>query len=278
MPSVTKQTAKLRARGRTGSVVKRIAPACREERGVKINLYGRSGTGKTTLSATFPKPLLHLVCSGVGLGESLSIGGVKGVDDIELRDSEEVRALAEYVAEGNHYKTVVLDHATGFQDLVLREILGLIELPAQKSWGMASREQYGQCSLKTKEYFRLLLNLDCHVVIIAQEREFNTEGATDSLMPFVASALTPSVAGWLNPACNYICQTFIRQPTKEQVVKVAGKRTKVLQKLPGAEYCLRTAPNPIYTTKFRLPKGSPLPDVIVDPDFKKVERLIRQGG
>jgi hypothetical protein len=113
-----------------------------------------------------------------------------------------------------------------------------------------------------------------NVVIVAQEREFNTEDNNDLLMPFVASALTPSVVGWLNPACDYIGQTFIRQKEVIKKVKIAGK-VKERRMTDGVEYGLRTAPDPTFTTKFRLPKGTPVPDVIIDPDYDKIYALIR---
>lgn len=283
MPTVKKQrvkkTPKKRSvrkpkRRKTGSVLDRIAPVSVEDCGIKLNIYGRSGTGKTTIACDFPKPLLHIVCSAIGLGESRSVANVKGIHDVELRESSELDDLTYYVSDGN-FSTVVLDHATELQGLVLKEIMGLEELPAQASWGMASREQYGQCALQVKERLRKLLGLRCHVVIIAQEREFNTEGGGDLLMPFVASALTPSITGWLNPACDYICHTLIRQKTVKKTVKIGKKRIIKLVPGKGVEFCLRTSPNPVYTTKFRVPKGTKLPDVIVDPTFAKLNRLIQ---
>jgi len=280
MPTVKKWARKPRAKpvrkNNLGGAVGRIAPVVSSELPpVRMNLYGRSGTGKTTLACTFPKPLLHIVCSAIGLGESLSIRGVKDVHDVELHSSEEVVQLAELVARERNYVTVVLDHATGLQDLVLREIMGITELPVQKSWGMASREQYGQCAMKTKEYLRKLLSLGCHTVIVAQEREFESEGGGDLLAPYVASALTPSVTGWLNPACDYISQTFLRPGTVTKKVKLGGKTVSTQQRTGSAEYCARTGPDAVYATKFRLPKGTSLPDYIVDPDFDKLYRLIQ---
>lgn len=281
MPKVTKQKPTTRGK-RTGSVIDRIAPiGFNKERGIKLNLYGRSGTGKTTLWATFPKPILALVCSGGNKpGELLSINTPayrKSIRQVILEKSDDVGELVNYQNNGAEFQTLVLDHATGLQDLVLKEVLGLEEIPAQLSWGLATQQQYGQVALQMKERLRSLLNLDCNIVIVAQEREFNTDTQSDLLMPFVASALTPSIVGWLNPACDYLCQTFIRSKIEEKEVKVGNKMVKTQQRGSGVEYCLRTAPHDVYTTKFRLPKGTPLPDEIVDPTFEKLYKLI-QGG
>ena len=286
MPKVTKQkttTRRTKSSRIRASAIDRIEPiGFGANDGVKINLYGRSGTGKTTLWATFPKPILALVCSGGKKpGELRSINTAayrKTIKQATMNKSSDVAELVEYQQREGKFATLVLDHATSLQDLVLKEILGLDELPAQGSWGMARREDWGQCALQMKEILRALLSLDCNVIIVAQEREFDSEYEGELLMPYVASALTPSVVGWLNPACDYICQTFKRQRTVEKEIKVGRKKVRRQQKVKGAEYCLRTGPHPIYEAKFRLPKGSELPDVIVDPDFDKIKELIDQGG
>lgn len=253
-------------------VLDRIAPIELRE-GLKVNLYGLSRTGKTTLACTFPKKLLLI---GAEDGTK-SVHNVKGVDFVRLESSQELRDVVEFLKEGK-YKTGVLDTASSLQDLVLREILDLEELPAQLSWGLASRDQWGQCALKTKEMLRALLDLvDSHemnIVICAQERSFNTDEGGDVIMPYVASAVSPSTVGWLNAACDYILETFIRQKTKEKKTTIKKKVMTRRVVVKGVEYCARTAPDAVYTTKFRAPKGLPLPDVIVDPSYAKIMKII----
>jgi hypothetical protein len=273
MPKVVKQTMKPRKKQASS-----MLSAWPEDSGIKINLYGRSGTGKTTLWATFPGPILALICSG-----GRKPGELRSIDTPEYRKKITpviVRAstdIAKILNDGvDEYKTLVLDHGSGLQDLVLKEILGLDELPPQLSWGLATQQDYGQCSLQMKEILRALLSQSQNVVIVAQERDFNTDGGSDSLvLPYVASALSPSVVGWLNPAVDYIGQTFIRPRMVKEDIKIGGKKKSVTRKGKGVEYCLRTAPDSVYTTKFRLPKGRNLPDVIVDPSYAKLEALIK---
>jgi len=279
MPKVTKQTSRpAKARTKAIGVLDRIQPVGMDEDGIKFNVYGRSKTGKTRLACTFPKPLL-LVGTEKG---TRSVATVKGVDYVRLESSAEIMELVGLLITGR-YRTAVLDTAGGLQDMVLKEILGLSELPVQKSWGMAKREDWGTCGQQTKERLRSLLDLaeshGVNVVVIAHERNFNDEGSSDLIFPTVGSALTPSVAGWLNGACDYICQTFIREAETVKEISVGGRKSKVKSKTGGAEYCLRTGPHPVYMTGFRLPPGQDaLPDVIVDPSFDKLNKLIRQGG
>jgi len=273
MPIVKKQTNHKTTKKHGSSVVDRIGPVSLANSDMKINIYGRSGTGKTTLACTFPKPLLLI---GAEDG-TRSVHNVNGVDFVPITTSGELTELTEYVIQSDKYKTVVLDTASSLQDMILKEIMGIDELPAQKSWGMASRDQYGQCSLQTKERLRALLNLkDCNVVILAQEREFNTESDGSLLMPYTGSALTPSVTGWLNPACDYICQTFIRQRTELRTIKIGKKVSKKEQTIKGVDFCLRVAPDPVFMTKFRLPKGTELPEFLIDPNYEAIDKLIWQ--
>lgn len=243
--------------------------------GIKINVYGRSGTGKTTFACTFPKPLL---IAGTEDGTQ-SVSDVKMVDFIEVESSDTLREVIDLQSTTKKYRTIVLDTASALQDIVLKEILGIEELPAQRSWGMASRETWGQCTFQTKEILRSCLNLvaktGCNVVIIAQEREFNTEGDGDLLMPYVGSSLSPSVTGWLNPACDYIVQTFLQESTTEKSVKIGNKVIEKLVKTGGADFCLRVAPDPVYTTKLRVPRGAKIPKSIKNPDYDTLMAIIK---
>lgn len=281
MPVVNKQHPKV-STAKTGpkSVLNRIGPLAYGDDGIKINIYGASGSGKTTFWSSFPKKILAIVCSGGNKpGELRSINTPelrKSIDQVVLHKSSELLEITQYIQQNpKTYATVVLDHASGLQDLILREELELEEIPVQKSWGLATREQWGAIGVRIKEYLRALLNLQQHVVIVAQERAFNIEEDNASmLMPYVASALSPSVVGWLNPACDYICQTFKRQRMAKKQIKIGGKVQETLVKVGGVDYCLRVAPHETFTTKFRIPKGRTLPEDIVDPDFTKLLKLI----
>lgn len=242
----------------------------------KLNVYGRSGTGKTTFACTFPKPLLLI---GAEDGTK-SVANVKGVDFVRLENSDDLEVLTKHAAKG-HYKTVVLDSATFLQNIILKELLGLPKTPVQLSWGLATRAQYGQIAVIMKEHLRALLELDCQTVIIAQERVFNVdneESPSSLSLPYVASALSPSVVGWLNPACDYIVQTYIRQKSKLVKTKVGDAVVQSVKLLAGVDYCLRTGPNSTYATKFRLPKGTKLPECVVNPSYSKIAKLMKGGS
>ena len=266
---------------RSGSVLDRIAPVeFDSDEGIKMLLYGESGTGKTTFWSTFPGPILAIVCSGGNrAGELRSLGSDarKKVQTVTLESSSEMKELVEH-AKGGEFQTVVLDHASGLQDLVLKELLGLDEIPAQKSFGMASQQTYGQCTQMVKEYVRALLNLSCNVVIVAQQRTFGgkDDGLDPELIkPTVGAGLVPSMASWLNSSCDYCVNTFVQGKYADKTQTIAGKPVTTRVKEKGVEFALRTGKHEVYYTKFRLPMGAVLPDSIVNPTYDKVISLIR---
>lgn len=266
---------------------------------MRVLLYGESGTGKTTLWATFPGPILCLVCSGgQQSGELRSVNTPEyrekitprhlfSVNDFygELTDAIEeadrakiasdVRTYDDLTRLRVRYGTIVLDHASGFSDLILSEIIGK-PVPAQKGWGIATQQQYGQLALQAKDALRKLLSLSCNVVIVAQQRTFGgREDGMDPEMvkPTVGAALTPSILGWLNPACDYVLQTFKRPKMIKKQTKVSGQTIET-EARDGIEYCLRCEPHDVFMTKFRIPKGRHLPPAIVDPTYDKIQAVI----
>lgn len=256
--------------------------------GISVCLYGNSGTGKTTFWATFPDPILAIICSGgKNPGELKSVNtGInrQRIETITIQDSFELLKIVEGQLATNKFRTLVLDHVSGLQDWVLMEILGLSELPPQKSWGMASQNQYGQCSLKTKELLRPMLDLTCNRVFVNQERIGKEGGDNDILVPYVGPGLMPGLAGWLMPSCDYIVQSFKRQKVEEKSVKIGSgpnAKTQITKtKLREVEYCLRTGPDPVYVTKFRLPVDSSavVPEVLIDPSYDQMIEIIQAGS
>ncbi len=260
--------------------------------GMRMLVWGQTGTGKTTLASTFPDPILWLVCSG-----GKRPGELKSIDTPENRkrirpvilgsvgdlfnevwgsliNPSPVRCYSDINKYKCHYSSVVLDHASGLQDMAFREILGLEELPVQKGWGMATQQQYGQLAAQVKDAMLKLLNLSANVVILAQERVFGEDSNSDIIRPTVGAALTPSIASWLYPSCDYVVQTFLQPKKVRSVMNVAGKEVVTERRDKGVDYCLRVGPHDVYQTKFRLPRGITLPEYIVDPSYQGLQNLI----
>lgn len=282
MPTVTKTT--MKTSKPSGGILSRITPVASIEKKMKLLVYGRSKTGKTRLFSTFPKKALLI---GTEDGTN-SIADSSGVDFVKVNTSEEFGELVSYLRSEGRYSSACLDTGGGLQDIIVKEVLDLDEVPVQRSYGMGSgkfkdgRQMWGVVGMQFKEHVNRFLKLAedgvIHVVIIAHERNFNDEGGGHELMtPTVGAALTPSVTGWLNGACDYICQAYIREETVTAKIKIPGKGEVDQTKKTGkAEYCLRIGSHPIYITGFRVPrKIGELPDCIVDPDYDKIQRIIK---
>lgn len=268
--SKTKPLVKKGGKSNSG-ILNRIKPVQYREAFLKVNLFGLSGTGKTVFASTFPKPML-IVKFEEGTN---SVYNVPGIDDVLITNTDEIKELVES-EQITKYKTIVVDTATMLQDMVLQEILGLDEIPAQKSWGLATQQDWGQCTLKSKEFLRAFLGLSkqAHVVIINQEREFKSDSNNEIVVPYIAGALTPATSSWLNAACECIVSTFKREKVKIIKTKIGGKVKEKEIPTGRVEFCLRIGPSPIYSTKVRVPRESEVPQFIADPTFDKLYSLI----
>lgn len=282
MPTITKQTAVSPKKTKpTGSVRDRIRPVAEAgDDWMRINVFGRNGTGKTAFACTFPKPLLLI---GFEDGTK-TVRRVKDVDFVLVEKTVELFDLIDLAREGK-YQTVVVDTATSLQDLVLKEIMGLDDVPVQLAWGMVTQRQYFDRSDKTRELLRKFVYppfLPCHVVILAQEKNHSDKASeevagaeSDLITPFVAASLGKTTAGWLNERVDYICQTFVREVTREVISKVGEKTIKMSEKTGAIEFCLRTQrAHPVYAAKVRADRSVAIPEVLPDPSYAKLIKVL----
>jgi len=241
--------------------------------------YGRSGTGKTTVAASFPKPMLYLDVTDRG---AKSIRDVKGIKKLKISEFEELEDAYWWLKENpDRYKTIVVDTLSQLQRIVVQDI------GAKKSkgggrkagdWGTLTKRDWGDIAALLKEWitnYRDLVDLGMDVVFIAQDRTFNMpdedEDVDEQLAPEVGPGLSPAVAKALNAAVDMIGNTFIRT----SLVKVTVPGKKVSNKTKEVvEYCMRVGPNSLYVTKVRKPKSIEAPAVIVDPEYEDIMAII----
>jgi KaiC/GvpD/RAD55 family RecA-like ATPase len=246
-------------------------------------LYGRSGTGKTTLSGTWPKPILYLNIRDNGTDSISDLG--EDVDVQDISSSDELRDVILWViAQSNkdklRYKTVVVDTMSQLQNILVEEKAkekGRKEIKGSKGkrpgdFGTMTKQQWGEVAGDLKAAVQDIRGLPLESVFIAQERVFNMgeeEEDSDMLQPEVGPRLMPSVKDDLNASVSIIGNTYIRVRRKKK--RVDGKITYKVKK----EYCLRIAPHEVYTTKIRKPRGIEITDDIVDPSFAKLQKLMK---
>lgn len=212
---------------------------------VKVCIYGRNRSGKTTLAAQFAKPLLLISCEPDANGGATSVATTQGVmiqrvshtllgqdkdgrwvdaDDPSCVRKDSVKGTAKLVAlayelAGQHpFKTVVLDTVTSMQDVIYAELLRLPKIPDIMSWGVVPDGLYQQRSEKLRSAIRPLLDLkNCNVVILAQEKDHNApedRGGKSKILhtmqqgSFMAPALGSTTAQWLTDNCGYVVQIY----------------------------------------------------------------------
>ena len=265
MPVKKKKTAKHRAKP-VSEIAGRIQPVKKLPAVVTALFYGRSGTGKTTLSSTFPRPLLMIDVKEKGTD---SIADVPDIDVINVSEWKDIEDLFFHLRENpGAYKTVVIDTVTSLQELAMEEALKIEhkkegEFPTKRTWGNTSN--------LLKRYISNYVSLHddgTSVVFLAQDRMHDSEyDGEDQIIPEVGARVSPATLSILNAAVKVIGQTFIKEVQSETKLK---KRTK-----PQMRYCLRIGPNSYYTSKIRKPKWAYCPDVVEDPGYDDIVKVMR---
>jgi hypothetical protein len=156
-------------------------------------------------------------------------------------------------------------------------ILGLDEMPVQKTFGMATLQQYGEAAMMCKAVYRTMWRLPGHVnlVVIAQEEELGDEDAEDEDIPtIIGPALGKSLGKFLRPMADYVLHTFKKGRTKTVTTKVGSQEVKTTTKVPGADFCVHIGPHDRYFTGFRTSRRD-LPEYLVNPTYEEIVKYTR---
>jgi phage nucleotide-binding protein len=236
-------------------------------------IYGRSGTGKTTFAASFPKPLLYIDVMDRGTD---SISDIEGIDVYEATSIEDVEKAYWWIVKNpKKYKTVVIDTVSQLQSLAVEEFAGNKPQKGNKragDWGSMRKQDWGEISGVLKQILINFRDLKMNVVFIAQDRTFNITDDDEEVTgidPEVGPALMPSVVKTLNAAVSVIANTFIQSSIKTK--EINGKKVKKRV----TRYCLGVGPDQYFTRKFRKNKGVELPEYISDPTYEDLMDLVK---
>lgn len=258
----------LKKKSKSSSILDKAHPVSELNLILTALFYGRSGTGKTTLSGSFPKPLLLVDIREKGTDSLLD---EKGVNSIRIDDWSDIEELYWELKESDHnYKTVVIDALHSAQSLAIAEAKARAN---KKEDEQTSQRDFGQAGTLLVEWmlnFRDLQEDGINVVFLSHDRttSVDTEDDADVIIPEVGPRLMPSVASAIVGSVNVVGNTYIR----ETITKPKKVGNKTIRK---TEYCLRIGPHGYYTTKIRKPKKFDLPEFIVDPSYDKLISIIR---
>lgn len=283
-----------------------------------VLIYGGNRVGKTTLACQFPKPLALISFEPSPFtGGASSVTRIDGVTYFQVVPATALAfwpktrgepipgldgalQLAEELRESGSFRSLVLDGGTSLEDVALCEIMNLPELPAQmkvarskddRSWGVATSDQYQDRSSKAKEVVRKFLNLSMHRVLLAKEKDHNpprddkgnvrrdklTRGL--QIESFIAASMGQSTVGWLNDACDWICRLYIAKETVIKKFPVAGGFMEQEVETGRSVRRLLMQLHPNFAAGGRCSNPEIVPEYIEDqkPEgmYRKLEKLMR---
>ena len=269
---VVKKRKKLRAResgsSGGGNIMTRVKPVAESEEFLTSLYYGRSGTGKTTLAATYPKKIILLDFKDRGTD---SIRDIKGIDILAMNEWSDVEDLYWVLSKDQgEYKSVAFDTVSGMQALAINKVKEDNNISETDS---ISRRGWGEVAGLMNTWLMNYRDLPMHVIFLAPDRVKNTSSDEDEevsseegrLEPEVGPSVIPSVARSLNASVKVIGNTFIRQRHKVEDGKV--------KEITG--YMLRVGPHPFYITKIRSPKKFKILGSILNPSFNKIIKVMK---
>lgn len=237
-------------------------------------LYGKAGTGKTTLASTMDGPVLFIDTNETGYQSIIGTG----VKVAPARSWEDFIKIKDYIEDDTTFKTIVVDTLTGLQDLRIRQETGK---KMSLTYGGLTRQQFGKIAgdLKNVIYdFKELTDSNCtnkkNIVYLSHMRTFNVdEGEDDELVPEINALLMPSICKTINGISDIIGNTFI---TMKEVRTKEKKGNRVISKTKRVyQFCVRLGPSPVYTTKMRVPKGRAIPPYLIDPTWAMIKALMK---
>lgn len=231
-------------------------------------IYGRSGTGKTTLAETFPGPKLLLDVRDHGTD---SIVGSKDTDILDVEDWEQLDQEVYWFLKQHpdKYKTVIIDTITQAQEMRMQELLAKKKKNAKRAgeWGSMTRQEFGQVSSSMKTMITNYRDLKMNVVFIAQQRvsRADEDDADVGIDPEIGPQLMPSIAGHLNASVSIIGNMFIREVSN----KTKGNGATKIQ------HCLFIGPDAVRITKTRKAKSVKVPPMLVDPVYEDLIETLK---
>ncbi len=249
--------------------------------GLKVLVFGVSGTGKTTFACTFPKPLFLIRPEEVEDG-SISVRNVAGVfTGPPITDVEQLDQIIQGQRRTNRYKTIVLDGITRLQDHVVKKHMGLQDVPVQQTYGGVPQADWNLIGISMKEHLRDLLKLadtGTNVVLVGGERTVGESDNKNVVLPnpMIMVALSPGTSGFVHETCDYNFHSFKRRKVIMVKKTVMGKEVNAEVTTDKMEFCLHIDAHELYGTKFRKPKDKTIPEVLSDPNYDKVAGIIKE--
>lgn len=200
---------------------------------LKVLVYGGSGTGKTTFSATFPKPFIFDFDGGLLSVRGRDIEYETYVDKSMLRPDaferfstklEELHGMASLP-----YQTVVLDSITTMQEAVLRSIQSTNRTLGKQT----TLQEWGMLVGKMEDILYRINSLNVNIVAIAHEQIVQDEISSEIMvLPLIVGKKLPDRIGlWFDEVYNSRVDRGQGGRPTYQMMTVADRKYKAKSRL-----------------------------------------------
>lgn len=225
-----------------------------------VVVYGKSNTGKTVFSSTFPKPLLYL---SIGDDGSNPISEIEGIDSIKLDTALELKqALTELLdSKKDEYQSIVIDTFSLFVNVWTHDnIISKNKRMTQGDWGNLKTDTEEIIRLAHRLAERMWVILTCHEAADA------FEGLEEEITPDIRPNVSKGARTYLEGMANYgiHCTKLSKTVEKNGVEKTLVK------------YAAHVGANEYYWTKVQVPKEVNVPSTIINPTYEKLMEAL--GG
>ena len=237
-------------------------PAADPPRPLTCFIYGAPRRAKTSLAASFPRPIV--ISAGVEGGDR-TLQLFPDTEAIRVRNRSEVEEAVRFVQlnrTAHGWQTVVIDSITFILESVIAEFSGV---KADKTYGKMDQQAWGRLeSWLTKWLMPTLHALPMHIVWIALEKQIMDR---ESGVIVRTEPMIPGGSSQKLPAC---CDLILYADTMAVVPQGGGQ--------PYQAYCMRTSETPgraICGGRF----GPVFPEGYLWPNFRAIaERIGPQIG
>ena len=142
-------------------------------------IWGKSGSGKTHVLSTFPKPILYLQYGDDGTG---TIEDAEDIDVIIIEDQKHLETILEEARIDDKYATVAVDTFSLF-------VNEWIDENAVQKKKRVSQQMWGDLKTDTEKLIKMAKTLAAFkiVVLTCHEATDVIEGMEDEIMPSITS-------------------------------------------------------------------------------------------
>lgn len=220
-------------------------------------IYGKSGSGKTGILGSFPKPMLYLRFGDDG---SDTISDEDGIDGIDIIDIPHLKEILIELRLNKKYKTIAVDTFS----LLTQE---WIDTNAVKKNKRMTQNMWGEIKTETEEMIKLanILAKTRVVVFTCHEVSDSFEGYEDEIVPDVRPSTTKGARTYLESMANYGIHTTVVEREEEK----NGKTITVYK------HMAHIGPNPYYWTKTQKSLKIRLPKLVVNPTYNKIKSIVK---